>query len=277
MKPISNPVPRRAVLTLALGVVAGAGPLRTDAADARSATADPTRMRASQLIGMPVRSPDGASLGRIDDLVIDLHAEAVQFAVLSFGGFLGLGDRLFPYPLNALRRNGDALLLDADRDQLRRAPGFDPRHWPDWTDPRVDSELRNYFGPRMPARQGTASRARRASELLDAEVRDRTGAEAGEIEDLVLDLDTGRVRAVVVEFEQGRLASGRLLVLPPRALTIPAARDADPVLAVAPEVLKGYAGFDEGRWPDDIGDPPWQQRLRRQGDAAPAASPEAGR
>src|SRR6476620_5782718 len=63
---------------------------------------DPRLMRADTLIGENVYNRDGIELGEIKDIMLDVHAGTIAYAVLSFGGFLGIGDKLFAVPWKAL-------------------------------------------------------------------------------------------------------------------------------------------------------------------------------
>jgi sporulation protein YlmC with PRC-barrel domain len=75
----------------------------------------------------------GEDLGKIEDFMIDPRAGRVAYAILSFGGFMGLGNKLFAVPWNAMDLDTDrhAFVLDIDKDRLRDAPGFDKNNWPD--------------------------------------------------------------------------------------------------------------------------------------------------
>jgi len=93
----------------------------------------PQVLSAANLIGNKIVSPAGEELGNLKDLMIDLDEGQVNYAVLSFGGFLGLGDKLFAIPWDALTINpeNNTFILDMNKDQLKDAPGFDKDHWPD--------------------------------------------------------------------------------------------------------------------------------------------------
>lgn len=93
----------------------------------------PHVLSAAALIGSKIVSPAGEELGNLKDLMIDLDEGQVNYAVLSFGGFLGLGDKLFAIPWDALTINpeNNTFILDMNKDQLKDAPGFDKNHWPD--------------------------------------------------------------------------------------------------------------------------------------------------
>jgi len=106
-------------------------------------TIGPYMLSAATLSGDKVRNPEGEELGRLEDFVLDLGTGRIVYAVLSFGGILGLGNKLFAIPPSALTRNEDedCLVLDVDRRQLEQAPGFDKENWPDFADSRLGSEI----------------------------------------------------------------------------------------------------------------------------------------
>lgn len=74
-----------------------------------------------------VQNPQGEDLGKIEDLAIDLDAGRIAYAVLSFGGFLGLGDKHFAIPWEALRvaPHEHRAILDMPKERLENAPGFE--------------------------------------------------------------------------------------------------------------------------------------------------------
>lgn len=90
-------------------------------------------LKASELIGMSVQGTDGKKLGDIKDLVIDPEEGGVEYAVLEFGGFAGIGDKYFAVPWEALQldQTNKKLLLDVHKKELKDAPGFDKNNWPD--------------------------------------------------------------------------------------------------------------------------------------------------
>lgn len=92
----------------------------------------PRVLSATKIIGNKVVNREGEQLGNIKDLTIDLDDAQIAYAVLSFGGFLSLGDKFFAIPLEALLFIDDhTVILDVDKEALKNAPGFDKDHWPD--------------------------------------------------------------------------------------------------------------------------------------------------
>jgi sporulation protein YlmC with PRC-barrel domain len=110
----------------------------------------PQVMAADTLEGDAVVNLQGEDLGEIQDIMIDVPSGRVAYAVLSFGGFLGMGDKLFAIPWNALTLDADneRFILDVPQERLQNAPGFDKDHWPSMADQRWATEVHFYYGTR---------------------------------------------------------------------------------------------------------------------------------
>lgn len=108
----------------------------------------PKSLSASTITGDDVRNLDGDKLGQIEELVIDLDGGRVNYAVLSSGGFLGLGDKLFAIPWDLLTVDTDAkeVILDLSKETLENAPGFDRDNWPDVHDRSWVGDVYRYYG-----------------------------------------------------------------------------------------------------------------------------------
>ena len=105
-------------------------------------------MSAGTLAGDHVRNSAGEDLGKIEEIMIDVPTGRVAYAVLSFGGFLGMGDKLFALPWDALRLNEDEheFVLNVDKATLENAPGFDKDNWPDMADENWASQIYGHYG-----------------------------------------------------------------------------------------------------------------------------------
>jgi len=108
--------------------------------------------RASKLIGADVENPQGKNLGDVKDVVLDSQGQ-IRYAVLAFGGFLGMGEKYFAVPWAALKpvegqRPGDRdrYVLDIDQEKLKNAPGFDKNNWPDMADRSWGEQVYAYYG-----------------------------------------------------------------------------------------------------------------------------------
>ncbi len=110
----------------------------------------PQIMAADTLENDDVRNPQGEDLGRIEHIMIDVPTGKVAYAVLSFGGVLGMGDKLFAVPWKALKLDTDneCFVLDVPKHRLERAEGFDEDHWPSMADERWATGVHKYYSAR---------------------------------------------------------------------------------------------------------------------------------
>ncbi len=109
-------------------------------------------MDSANLIGCTVENPKGEHLGKIESLMLDLDEGRILYAVMSFGGFLGMGDKLFPVPTEALmfRTDGkghvEKCIFEADKESLKKAPGYQKDTLPDLYDRRFAGTVYRHYG-----------------------------------------------------------------------------------------------------------------------------------
>lgn len=105
-------------------------------------------LSANTLEGDRVKNSAGEDLGKIDEIMIDIPSGRVAYAVLSFGGVLGIGNKLFAVPWSILSVDEDeeCFVLEMDQRTLQTAPGFDKDDWPDMADVTWGSEIFKHYG-----------------------------------------------------------------------------------------------------------------------------------
>lgn len=108
----------------------------------------PSLMGADTLIGDSVVNAQDEDLGDIKEIMLDMRTGQVAYAVLSFGGFLGMGEKLFAVPWQALQLDtvNKRFVLNVDKDRLRSAPGFDPDDWPDMSEVSWSQQIHSFYG-----------------------------------------------------------------------------------------------------------------------------------
>ena len=108
----------------------------------------PELMGADTLVGNDVYNQQGEKLGDIKEIMLDMRSGRVAYAVLSFGGFLSMGEKLFAVPWNALTLDTatKSFKLNVDKDRLKTAPGFDQDHWPNMADATWAQSIHTYYG-----------------------------------------------------------------------------------------------------------------------------------
>jgi hypothetical protein len=107
-------------------------------------------MGADTLVGNDVYNRDDENLGDIKEIMLDMRSGTVGYAVLTCGGFLGVGNKLFAVPWNALKLDTEnkRFVLDVSKERLAEAPGFDKDHWPNMADQSWAKEIHSYYGSR---------------------------------------------------------------------------------------------------------------------------------
>ena len=106
-------------------------------------------VQASRIIGEAVVNRENEDLGKIHELVFDAKEGRLAYAVLSFGGFMGRGNKLFAMPWKAFEFSNteNKLVLNVDKTKLESAPGFDKdSKWPDFADRSWGDGIYKYYG-----------------------------------------------------------------------------------------------------------------------------------
>ncbi|RSZ58814.1 PRC-barrel domain containing protein [Massilia atriviolacea] len=113
-----------------------------------SAGPGPALMGADTLIGDSVVNAQEDDLGEIKEIMLDMRSGQVAYAVLAFGGMLGLGEKLFAVPWQALHLDtvNKRFILNVEKERLKNAPGFDPDAWPDMSDIGWARQVHGFYG-----------------------------------------------------------------------------------------------------------------------------------
>ena len=110
----------------------------------------PRLMGADTLIGNDVYNHKDEDLGDIKEIMLDMSSGQVAYAVLSFGSFLGMGEKLLAVPWSALTLDtiNKRFILNVEKERLKSAPGFDKDDWPDMADQSWSQDIHAYYGTR---------------------------------------------------------------------------------------------------------------------------------
>jgi sporulation protein YlmC with PRC-barrel domain len=104
-------------------------------------------LTASSVIGDKVINSAGEDLGTIKDIMLDVKNGSIEYMVIQFGGFLGIGEKYFAIPYEQLHVDpaNHAFRLNQSKDVLEKAPGFNKEHWPE-TNVHAFSSSEKYWG-----------------------------------------------------------------------------------------------------------------------------------
>lgn len=220
-----------------------------------------------QIIGMPVRNRAGKDLGKIDDLVIDFKTGEIRYAALSFGGFLGLGTKLFAVPWGEMKfvfgdpsdKNSRHFLYEVTPEQLEKAPSYDSSKWPNVADPRFSADIDKHYNVRRPSNAPVQyETVFRASKMKGMKVRDRQNAEFGSLNDFVIDITAAKAVYFLIDPASGYNLDNQIVAAPLSACTLTHAQDQTfLVMALNKEGFQGAPHFDKNRWPN-MADRKWR-------------------
>jgi len=105
------------------------------------------QLSSSSLCGTSETNSSGEALGKIEDLMVNTTSGKVEYAVVSFGGFLGLGDKLFAVPLQLFRvyTEAEKLILEESKERLQKALGFEKDDWPLRHDTEWNENVHSFY------------------------------------------------------------------------------------------------------------------------------------
>lgn len=232
--------------------------------------------KATDLMGKTVVNNSSENLGKIEDIVVDAGSGRILYGVLSFGGFLGMGDKLFAIPWESLDLPPDAknLVLNVSKDRLKTAEGFDKKNWPNFADESYATKTYKYYeqtpywqagdmtrgdsGKEMSYRDRWYQRPtvwQKASDLTGKDCHNMQNEDLGRISDLLIDPDAGRII-------YGVLASGgNRYAIPFTALTL--STDAKKFqVNLTKDQMKNAPTFTEDKWPN-VSDERWATEVHR--------------
>jgi len=244
--------------------------------------------KASDLIGMAVKNYQDEKLGKVEDLAVDVESGRVLQVIVSVGGFIGIGDSLTAVPPSAFHHDvaQKVLHLEANKEKLKNAPKFEMSKWADCSDSNHLAHVYSYYGqepnlvfiqtgdavaaPNTVSRRkadGTwekdrassdsqcmipvsrLSQVQKASKVMGTPVKNLQDEKLGKVENLLVDLPSGRVLAIIVS-SGGFLGIGdELSAVPPTALRFNTDRDTLQ-LDASKEMLSSAPHFKANEWPD---------------------------
>ena len=122
----------------------------TETGSGTVATDETNRLIASNKVeGTAVYNRQGERLGSVYNFMVDKRSGQVEYAVLSFGGFLGIGDSYYPIPWKSLKYDTSqgGYVVDLDKNRLQGAPRYERSETPDWSDPGYSRRIDDFYGP----------------------------------------------------------------------------------------------------------------------------------
>jgi hypothetical protein len=106
-----------------------------------------TLISSEKVAGTGVYNSAGEKLGSVEEIMLDKRSGVAKYAIMSFGGFLGMGSQYHPLPWSLLKYDTDkgGYVVNLDRRQLEGAPAYDETMSPDW-DEAYGHSIFSYYG-----------------------------------------------------------------------------------------------------------------------------------
>jgi len=208
---VATPLPNQTPQPAQGQVVTGISQVTNTAVYSGVVASQGKSMLLSTLLGSKFLTSDGAVSGKLDDVVIDMQSNQILYLMLTYGGFLNLGEKRVAVPLNAMSLKQDGtFLLNVPPSDLQNAPDLED-DWPQAGSPNWDTTVRDFwtkegFAPGFdPAVSG--ARIRRVDNWIGSPLND-VGLGAGTVQDMIVALDQGRLPYVLVTFANAPAANG---------------------------------------------------------------------
>ena len=232
-------------------------PRPSGASTAQGSAHEMRAARATDLRGLTVKNQQGDTLGEIEELVLDVQDGRIAYVVLDFGGWFDLGGKHVAAPWNALALKPGArdITLNMDQDKLRQAPSFERTYGPDAVERAWLVDVHKFYGvPPHPSLQVVTAEkisVAQADTIIGMDVENAQGDNLGEIEDLMIDLQDGRIAYAGLGYG-GWLGLGEnMAAVPWQALKLNAA-EREFTLNVDKEKLRGAPSFARDQWPQAL-------------------------
>lgn len=205
----------------------------------------------TSLIGAKVENAQAEKIGSVSDLAVDFASGRIVHVIVRSGGFLSLGSRTLAIPPGAVRFDAatGTAHVDLPQARLKTAPDFETAQWGDFYKSDRAQEADRYYGSEPHLASARPENVRQASKILQLPVLNRQDERVGSVEDMIVELRSGRVVAAIVS-SGGFLGMGDSLnAIPPSALQFATAPDGLR-LDMDKAALLAAPRFKSGEWPD---------------------------
>jgi len=215
----------------------------------KNAVQDTRYLRASQLVGKNIEGAANDNIGEINDMIIDVSTGEVRYVMFEYDPSVFTSGKVYAIPLNSLTLNADRdrlIYKGMTREQLDRV-GVEKKDWKTAVqNTRYLDSVDTVYGVKR-TNANTSTNLRRASDLLGKDVLSREGNDIGDIKELVIDMQTGKVRYAVLDFDTSWFSDDKFFAFPLTTFKTRADRS-EVMLDVDRDRLKAMKNFDRSLW-----------------------------
>ncbi len=216
-------------------------------------------VKGSEIVGVKIFNQSAEHLGEINDVVFDENTGNVAYGILAIGGTLGLGEELVAVPWKHIKqsqKDSPGFVVDVDKMKLKDAPHFAKDKWPAF-DAAWNETACTYYGIKGDRFKGV--KLVRASQAIGAELWNQKAEKIGEIEDLLVHPNSGKVAYGILDVGKWASMDDKLTTVP--WALIRESKGASPGYVLNVEKSRFNEGmfFERNTWPD-YNDPAWNTR-----------------
>jgi sporulation protein YlmC with PRC-barrel domain len=226
-------------------------------------------VRASRVMDTKIKSPQGETLGHVADIVLTPDLDSVSYVAMSRGGVFGMGNLMYAIPWSALSRGvNDTFVVPITRQQLEQSRGFNQNNWPTRPSAAWMVQDHQYLYGEEAGKSGGVF-PRRFTRLRGTNAKGSEGKNVGDIRDLAIAMDTGRIAYTIVSYG-GILGLGqKYAAIPQNAIRLEPAPN--PAQVNASKAVVRANSFSPGQWPG-LASPSYSQQIAAAYGVAPAGT-----
>jgi sporulation protein YlmC with PRC-barrel domain len=214
---------------------------------------------AGDMLGQPLRNLSNEKLGRIEEVLVDVESGRILEVIVSMGGVKGFGNHPVAVLPGAISRetNKGVFQLSVAREKVKGAPQINLANWHPGADTNHVLEVYHYYGEKpffaerrfeQDAKPRRLGHLERGSKVLGMSLENARGEKLGRVEDLMFDLENGRIVQVIISIGAVKGLGDELSAVPPTVLRYTEARNGL-LLDVGKDALALAPHFKRDQWP----------------------------
>lgn len=218
-------------------------------------------VEASDIIGKSVTDSKKNKIGEVKDLAIDLNGGRISYVVVSAGGFLGVGDKLFAMPPQSFGlfndgssvATGQSLILNLSEKIIKESPALPNSEWNDSINQQALSSMYQRAGVHMPAELAKTKKISKASDIIGGKIITGQNEDVGRVKNLAVDFEGGRVPYAILSIGGFAGINDKVVVVPTNTLSMGEKKDKLRV-SFTLDQLKNSPEMAQGNWRQSLKD-----------------------
>ena len=235
-------------LCAALAVSANLALAQTNDKTTKGKAPEGKLVKGSELVGAKLFNQQGEHIGEINDIVFDENTGGITHGMLAVGDWLGIGENITAVPwkhIQQSKKDTPGYVVDVEKSKLTPEMSFKVNSWPNLTEGWFKESYSRFGVP-----SGGNAKLVRGSKVIGAELFNQNGEDIGEIQNLLVHPNTGKIAYATCEVDKNVTAGDKLTNVPWKLIR-QSKKDTEGFVVNADEAkLKGANYFGQNKWPD---------------------------